>query len=136
MKCFPGACTADCYDYFKPPLKSNPDKVIVHVGTNDLKEKSPKNTAENVVDLAHWIESTVPTAKISISEITHRCDNEDLSNKVVETNKIISKFCGQRGWELIKHQNIDANCLNRSNLHLNKRGTSFLSSNFINNIRN
>lgn len=42
VKCFLGACVNECYayDYFKPPLKSNPDEVIVHVGTNDLKAKS------------------------------------------------------------------------------------------------
>ena len=135
-KCFPGACVSDCYDYFKPPLKSNPDEIIVHVGTNDLNEKCARDTAENVVDLVRWIESSVPNAKISISEITHRCDREDMASKVAEANKIIAKFCGQQGWKLITHQNIDVNCLNRSKLHLNKKGTSFLSSNFISNIRN
>ena len=136
VKCFPGARVKDCYDYFKPPLKSNPDEIIVHVGTNDLNEMCARDTAENVVNLVRWIESSVPNAKISISEITHRCDRDDMASKVAEANQIIAKFCGQQSWKLINHKNIDAKCLNRSNLHLNKKGTSFLSSNFINNIKN
>ena len=84
-----------------------------------------------MVDLAQWIESTVPNVNISISEITDRCDRQDMAAKVVEADKIIAKYCGQRGWKLIKHENIDVNCLNRSKPHLNKKGTSYLSSNFI-----
>ena len=38
VKYFPGTRVIDCYDFFNPPLKNNPDEVIIHVGTNDLKE--------------------------------------------------------------------------------------------------
>ena len=131
VKSFPGASVKDCYDYFKPAMNSKPDEVIIHIGTNDLKSKSARETAESVVDLAKWTESSFPTVKIRISESTCRNDQEELGHKVVEANKILKKFCSQHHWGLICHQDIDENCLNRSRLHLNKKGTGLIASNFI-----
>ena len=134
VKSFPGAFVSDCYDYFKPPLKCSPDEIVVHIGTNDLKTSSARNTAESIVDLAQWLETLLPFAKISLSELTCRDDFEGSKHKVAETNKILGKFCQQNKWNVISHLNIDESCLNRSRLHLNKKGTGLLSSNFIKSI--
>ena len=136
VKSFPGATISDCYEYFKPTLNSNPDEIVIHIGTNDLKTKSARNTAEGIIDLAKWVESSLPATKISISELTLRNDQEELRNKVTETNKMLMKFCNQHDWLLINHLNIDESCLNRSKLHLNKKGTGRFSSNLIRYISN
>ena len=52
VKLFSGANTRAMSDYLKPNLKLNPDQVILHVGTNDLKKKEPQEVAEAIVDLA------------------------------------------------------------------------------------
>ena len=36
VKSFSGAKITDIQDQVKSPLRDNPDKIIVHVGTNDL----------------------------------------------------------------------------------------------------
>ena len=36
VKQFSGSTTEDMMTYIKPPLKCNPDRFIIHVGTNDL----------------------------------------------------------------------------------------------------
>ena len=40
VKGFPGATVSDMEDYVKPITRKSPDKVILHVGTNDLKNSS------------------------------------------------------------------------------------------------
>ncbi|CAB4034407.1 Hypothetical predicted protein, partial [Paramuricea clavata] len=50
---FPGSTTRDMYDYIKPVLRKKPDQVIIHVGTNSLREsESPTSCAEEIVELA------------------------------------------------------------------------------------
>ena len=76
-------------------IAMNPDEIVIHIGTNGLKTKSARNTAEGIIDLAQWVESSLTATKISISEMTIRNDQEKLRNKVTETNKILKKFCNQ-----------------------------------------
>lgn len=136
IKSFPGASVADCYHYFKPPLESDPDQIIIHVGTNDLKSNSARDAAESIVDLATWTTCECPSATIAISELTTRGDQEELGSKVSEVNKILKKFCHQNDWQILSHQNIDESSLNRSKLHLNKKGTGLIASNLIKFISN
>ena len=42
-------------DYLKPNLELSPDNVILHIGTNDLKDKQPRQVAESIVDLGRQI---------------------------------------------------------------------------------
>ena len=53
VKSFPGS-TIDCMkDYIKPSLKYDPDAIIIHVGTNDLRtEKEPTQIADEFINLA------------------------------------------------------------------------------------
>ena len=136
VKSFSGATVSDCYHYFKPPLESDPDQIIVHVGTNDLKTQSARSTAESIVDLTNWCSAECPSAKIAVSELTTRQDQECLDRKVSEVNKILKKFCHQNGWQFLSHPNIDSSSLNRSKLRLNKKGVGLIASNIIKFINN
>ena len=42
------------------------------------------------------------------------------------------KYRNQNDWRMIKHQNIDRNCLNKSGLHLNEKDNDILFRNFVN----
>jgi hypothetical protein len=42
VKTFPGATIADMSHYAKPTLSTAPDEIILHIGTNDLKAKTPE----------------------------------------------------------------------------------------------
>ena len=87
IKSFAGATVANCYHYFKPPLDKEPEQVIIHVGTNDLKDISARCTAESIVDLASWPSPEHPAMEIGISEITTRVDHDDPGDKVKEVKK-------------------------------------------------
>lgn len=41
IKTFPGAHIEEMFHYVKPTIEKQPDHIILHVGTNDLRDKSP-----------------------------------------------------------------------------------------------
>ncbi len=51
MKSFAGATIEDMGDYLKPVIRKEPESIILHVGTNDLKSLSPKQVAEGIANL-------------------------------------------------------------------------------------
>lgn len=130
VKSFSGATTSDMKHYLKPTLEKNPQQILLHVGTNDLRDQNPNVVVDNVVELARKIESET-SARIILSELVTRSDNVS-SDSVKTVNKKLKKFCNQNNWKLIQHQNITINDLNQSGLHLNNRGNNILFNNFVN----
>ena len=130
VKSFSGATTSDMKHYLMPTLDKNPQQIILHVGTNDLRDHTPTVVAENIVDLARKIE-TENNAEVILSELVLRSDSVS-TDAVKAVNKRLTKFCNQNDWGIIKHQNIDSTGLNKSGLHLNVKGNNILFSNFVN----
>ena len=80
IKSFPGATVEDL-NYIKPSLKRNPKNIILHVGTNDLKRKNAKDIATHIDKLCKSIKSDHPQMSVSVSEIIHQEDNQELTKK-------------------------------------------------------
>ena len=133
---FPRYTTEDMHDFVKPLLRKNPDEIILHVGTNSLRScDTPRACAEEMIDLATMVSCESP-AKIPLSSLVCRCDNETLACKIAEVNKILKDCCTQKSWGFVDHSKIStSNRLNRSGLHLNTSGTSRLAWNFIGYLR-
>ena len=130
VKSFPGATTEDMEDFIKPIIRKEPDNIIIHVGTNDVKAQEPRLTAEGIVNLALQIEGDAPNTNLTISGLTTRADDKEGNVSIV--NKILKKFCRQNHWNFIEHDNINQTHLNRGGLHLSKSGTALLAQNFRN----
>ena len=79
VKTFPGATSEDMSSYIEPTLKSNPDEVILHCGTNDLRHEEPKEIAERIVGIAKEIESR--GQKATVSGLIRRTDLPELDTK-------------------------------------------------------
>lgn len=109
VKSFSGANTRAMSDYLKPNLELNPDQVILHVGTNDLKKKEPQEVAEAIVDLARQVERS-SDAKVVISELV--CRRDKLNEQVKAVNKRLKRYCQQNEWKLIQHNNVTDKELN------------------------
>ncbi|KAM7430853.1 hypothetical protein ABFA07_018487 [Porites harrisoni] len=133
---FPGCTTQDMKDHIKPLLRRNPDEIIIHVGTNSLRSSNtPRECAVELIDLAEAV-SSESSAMISISGLINRSDDEALACKVPDVNKVLKECCKQKNWGFVDHSNISITShLNRSGLHLNKKGTTRLAQNFINHLR-
>lgn len=128
VKSFSGATTACMKDYVKPSLKYKPSLVVLHCGTNDLKIcNDSEQIATNVVNLAMQISSQ--ETKVSVSSLTSRDDK--FQQRVSEVNCFLEKMCLERNLAFLNNVNISAcSHLNRSRLHLNRKGTKLLTSNF------
>ena len=126
VKSFSGAQIADMDDYLRPLLRKKPDEIILHVGTNNIRDESPRSVAEGIVNLVTQIQHDSATTHLAISPLLPRSDNLDLNDKIKEANKILKSFCSSRGLTLLRINNIDLTCLNRRGVHLNRKGSSFL----------
>ena len=106
VRSFPGAIVGDMKHYLQPSLQLKPSEIVLHVGTNDLKDHSSRVVAEQIVDLGNLISSSSPAwrpaTKVTISALTQRYD-ECLGKKVTDCNKVVKSFCKQNGWRFIKH---------------------------------
>ena len=94
--------------HIKGCLENNsPDSVILHVGTNNLKNKeSVEDIAKDIMDMAIFIINE----KSMNSLLKRRCDEE--------------KTC------FVDNTTINVGMLKNSGLHLNERGTTRLVNNF------
>ena len=88
VKSFAGATSSDMEDYVKPVIRKETHKLIVHVGTNDLKKLPPNRVAEGIANIANQIQEDSPGTEIVISSLLARSDKPELSAKVKETNKL------------------------------------------------
>ena len=118
VKTFPGAAIADMSHYAKPTLSTAPDEIILRIGTNDLKAKTPEAVINAAANLGESITQLHKDTKLTFSEIITRVDDESLTRKVTLYNSLLAKLCLERNWQLISHNNIDKSHLNSYGLHL------------------
>ena len=53
-------------DYIRPTIRENPDHIILHIGTNDLKTNIlTKKVAKQIIDLASSLKSNACSVAIS-----------------------------------------------------------------------
>ena len=135
VKSFPGATIEDMADYVRPTMKRSPDLIVLHAGTNNLRDEGPaKRIAENVMKLA--LEMKNESNDVMVSGLIARADDVDLHQKLLEVNKVLDEECKRYGLCYINNRNISATQhLNGGGLHLNYQGTSLLASNFIDHIK-
>ena len=130
IKTFPGARIDDMKHYAVPTLATKPNTLIVHIGTNDLRNNTPSNLLSSLEDLGEMImQYTNKNTNLIWSEIITRTDDPTLTNKVNLVNNSLARLCETRNWGLIKNNNITGNLMNNSGLHLNKQGTAALAKN-------
>ena len=132
VKTFPGAKVSDMKHYIKPTLSRTPDCLIMHIGTNDLKNSSPSEISSSISSFGQEIRKEVPNTNLVISEVIIRNDDPSLNVKISELNKNLAQVCANNNWDFITHKNILPVHLNSYGLHLNKQGSSYLAKNFIN----
>ena len=124
-------------DYIKPILRKKPNKLILHVGTNNLKSRqNSTQCADEIMKLGESIKSSIPETELVISGLITRADDVLLTHKVDQVNAALKQSCLQKKWVFIEHTNITSNQLNNSKMHLNKFGTSTMARNFTQNIYN
>ena len=131
IRTFSGATINDMLDYIKPSLRLQPDHIIIHAGTNDLKSTEVNAIIENISKLCDEIYNFCPKIDITISQLITRTDSPDINGKVAHTNNLLHDLCEARNLGIITHENIDERGLDRFGLHLNRTGSDILARNLI-----
>ena len=121
-------------DHVKPIIRDKPDHIIFHVGTNDIPlDKDAGDVAKSIVDLVMCGNSS--TCDVSISNIITRKDKHQHKAQIV--NNYLKKMCIIKSINLVDHsKNIKHQHLNKSKLHLTKRGINILSTTHVREITN
>ena len=129
-----GATIRCLEDHVKPVVPENADEIIFHIGRNDLPSgKGNKDIAETIINLAMFVKTQ--SRGVTISGITVRKDKHQ--NKVQEMNDQLRDLCQANNINFIDlRKNIKPQHLNKSRLHLTRRGTSILSTTFVREISN
>ena len=133
VKTYRVATTDNIIDYIKPTIRQKRDIFIIHSGTNDSTKNI--NTMITVWKVVAAVKEIVTKGKIKLgfSCSFARSDTnkeEDISkttglkNIIKEIQVLFLKFF------FIDNNNIDTTCLNKSKLHLNRKGTYYLANNF------
>jgi len=99
--------------------------MVIHCGTNDLKSNEDNGiVATNIIDLAKKVSERT---RVCVSSLTPQ--NDRFKARISEINSII-KVISDRNIGFIDHDNINPlEHLNRSRLHLNKKGSELLTTN-------
>ena len=78
----------------KPFLQMFPERLILHIGTNDLtSSKSSQEIANLIINLICQLKSK--SHNISLSRITLRADDTKL-NKKKEVNSHLKEYCNEK----------------------------------------
>ena len=72
VRTYPRATTDDLIDYCRPVSRRQPDIIIVHAGTMDLRSKDEKEIAQNISRIKDTIKEISPNTRTLISLIIQR----------------------------------------------------------------
>ena len=97
VKSFGGSTTKDMIDYIKPSARKKPNKIIVHVGTNDITKKISDST-KNLNRIVETVREISPDTKICFSELCIRNDISGGFSQVKRLNDDLIKFCNERNF--------------------------------------
>ena len=127
MKTFPGAKTDDMDSYIVPTLKRQPDTLIIHCGTNDLRKDDPETIAKKITEMA--LKSKKMVKHIAVSSILAHGDSDLMEGKRLQVNSLLVRTLAENEIHFIRHGNIDHECrflLVDDGIHLNDESTNML----------
>lgn len=104
-------------------------RIILHIWTNDLNsDKLSEPIVKYVADVRLGLKNESCDASISNSTVR----NDKFKEKAAEVNKHLARLSKKRKiYSINRVKNIIPHHLNKSRLHLNKKGSSILSADFV-----
>ena len=77
VRYFPGARIADMKHYSVPLLRKQPERIILHIGTNDAPFRTPGNMFKELKELRDFILKFLPDVKLIFSTLVIRTDKSN-----------------------------------------------------------
>ena len=91
---FPGATISDVSTKIDDVLNKKPASLIIHVGTNDL--KNGINLLLNVKKIVNKTNKISPNVDLTFSSIIFRKDKKNLEKTRADANSRLKNFCRQK----------------------------------------
>ena len=93
VKSFSGSTVDDMSDFLKPTLRKHPDKLIILVGTTDIRKSDPKIVADKVTIQAKQFKKDSSNTEVVISSLVVRNDGPEHAKMVQQTNILLKSNC-------------------------------------------
>ena len=106
----------------------NYQRVVIHVGTNDLAREKPEEVAKKMETLITKVKTHAN--EVAASSVIRRYDNKVRASNITNYNNLLHQLCIKHNINYIDNDCIDRSMLNGSNLHLNKHGDKSLGGAF------
>lgn len=117
VKPYSGSTTDDMQHFMRPWISKNPDEIILHVGTNDIKPSTDAlELANKIISLGLEIKDRSEKTKVTISALVHRADNKKLNKKVTEVNNHLQTLSDDNDWVFIDHSNLNQDCFDNHSI--------------------
>ena len=112
-------------------------EVIIHVGTNSLRDSQPDVIATMIESTGlHLIRSCPSVQIITISSIVPRNEGSTVDMKLQETNDRLYGLKAKHGWRYIDNANINSKYhIGYDGVHLNDEGVRMFARNLIGHVR-
>ena len=104
-------------DYLKPILRKKPKFLIIHVGTNDIKNSSRAKIMEHFEEITELVSRNSPSTKLILSSVIMRNDDGKLNDEIGHVNELLKNLCDSKGVFYTDNTNVDRNCLQKGGLH-------------------
>jgi hypothetical protein len=123
-----GGCTIQRMILHLPEIiKSKPDHVIYHIGTNDVVNKTSDEVLEQIHTLIQLTRKLLPTTNVIFSSLINRSDNTKANTIIKNLNYKLKRT----NYRLLDNSNITFKDLSRKGLHLNIHGKKKMAKNLI-----
>ena len=113
---FSGATIEDLHDYILPIARKEPDNLIVHAGTNNIRNDTSEKIVEKLMQLHDHVSSIASASKIALSNI-------------INTNTLLALECKKRRIDSIN--NISVKGIGRKDPHPNNLGKEQIAANIL-----
>ena len=117
MKSHSGASSEHLTDYIKPEVRKKPNKIIIHIRTNDL--KNDLKTIDHIKHMYDYAKAISPKTEVSVSLMTVRSDNKKLASSLKLMNDKLKKFAIKNKIKFTEHKTISESCLSSGKLRVN-----------------
>ena len=106
VETYRGSTTDAMAHHIRPCLVKQPDQIVLHVGTNDIRDKQPEEIVDGIMKIQKIIKKESPKTTVIVSELLHRNDKIEYTQKLKKVNIMLAKTCKQHNCDYIKHKNI------------------------------
>ena len=130
VRCFPGAKFDDFQHDAIPLINKKPDRIVLHMGTNNAPYCTPEKMADQILGLKNFILQKLPTCEIIISTPTLRTDNITANKR----NNLFENHLKKLNIKLTLNDNIEKKHPNYRGLYLCLSGAIKLLENLVKSI--